>query len=122
MANRIRALGHAVTEMADGGRPADADIVSALLASVVVVAPYRAVTESGSIRLATAVGVPVVAYDTDGVRELLPAEQLANDIDSLSRLVEARLLDPTLPSGQLSVSLQAERAVTAWEGVLDGEH
>ncbi|MCS6577792.1 hypothetical protein [Curtobacterium poinsettiae] len=94
--------------------------MSALLESVVVVAPYRAVTESGSIRLATAVGVPVVAYNTDGVRELLPDSQLANDVGLLSSLVEARLVDPGLPSAQLSLSLQSELAMTAWEGILDG--
>lgn len=122
LAERIRALGHEVTEMADGGRPTDEEIVSALLESVVVVAPYRAVTESGSIRLATAVGVPVVAYNTDGVRELLPDSQLANDVGLLSRLVEARLVDPALPSAQLSLSLQSELAITAWEGILDGKY
>lgn len=120
MADRIRALGHDVTEMADGGRPSDRELVSALLESAVVVAPYQAVTESGSIRLATAVGVPVVAYDTDGVRGLVPADQLAEDVDSLSRLVEERLVNPALPSRQLSSTVQADLAVEAWKGILDG--
>ncbi|PZF13061.1 glycosyltransferase [Curtobacterium sp. MCLR17_034] len=99
----------------------DEDIVSALLESVVVVAPYKTVTESGSIRLATAVGVPVVAYDTEGVREILPGDQLANDVASLSKLVEERLVDPTLPSGQLNLSVQFQRAVAAWERIFDGD-
>lgn len=120
IAERIRASGHAVEQSEDGHRPTDEELVAGLLTSSAVVAPYRSVTDSGSVRLATAVGVPVVAYDAVGLRELLPMEQLAPTFDDLVLLVTTALLDPSLPVGQLSLETQRRRALGAWRELFDG--
>jgi glycosyltransferase involved in cell wall biosynthesis len=107
-----------VRHSADEGPLSDQDLVAALLRSFCVVAPYRSVTESGSIRLATAVGVPVFAYDTDGVRELLPRSQLATGPEALGEMIGSQIRSPKVPIGQLSLEDQLQRSLEAWKDVL----
>ncbi|NII40840.1 glycosyltransferase involved in cell wall biosynthesis [Curtobacterium flaccumfaciens] len=107
-----------VRHSADDGPLSDGDLIAALLTSSCVVAPYRSVTESGSIRLATAVGVPVFAYDTDGVREILPRSQLAASPEALGEMIGSQLRSPAAPIGQLSLEDQLQRSLEAWKDVL----
>lgn len=107
-----------VRHSADDGPLSDRDLIAALLTSSCVVAPYRSVTESGSIRLATAVGVPVFAYDTDGVRELIPRSQLATGPQALGEMIGRQVRSPKPPMGQLSLEDQLQRSLEAWKDVL----
>lgn len=122
IAARVRAGGHSVEQSEDGHRPTDDELVEGLLTSSAVAAPYRSVTDSGSVRLATAVGVPVLAYDTDGLRDLLPSEQLADDFENFARLVSKALHAPTVPYGQPSLEDQRQRSLNSWKEIFDGRH
>jgi glycosyltransferase involved in cell wall biosynthesis len=118
VADALREAKVSLFQSADVGPLSDRALVAGLLDSVCVIAPYRSVTESGSIRLATAVGVPVLAFETDGVKELLPATQMASDAPALGRLVAQRVRNPGTAHEQLSLREQLKRSSEAWKELL----
>ena len=63
------------------GFATDAEVAAALRSSRVLVAPYRAVSQSGSVAMAVSAGLPVVAYDT-GALGTLPGVVTVPDGDA----------------------------------------
>ncbi|MBT0769465.1 glycosyltransferase [Kineosporia sp. J2-2] len=74
----------------------DQEIASQLRSSMVLLAPYRDVTMSGSIMMALSAGVPVAAYPSEALKSTLPQEFFVetNDPDDLADLAR-QLVDST---------------------------
>ncbi|MFE5645091.1 hypothetical protein [Rhodococcus sp. NPDC056516] len=60
----------------------DVDVRRYMESSSVLVAPYRDVTASGTILMALTVGLPVAAFTSDVLLEMLPADSLADSGDT----------------------------------------
>lgn len=65
--------------------PTDAELVFGLQECNLMIAPYRSVTESGSIHLALSLDVPVLAYESPGVSHILNSRSMAAGPTQLGR-------------------------------------
>lgn len=78
-----------------GGTTMDEDQLNALVSSAtVVLAPYRSVTESGSVLLAQTLGVAVLGYDCPSFRDKLTPGSIADGPAELGLLLRDFLTDP----------------------------
>lgn len=74
--------------------PTDAELNAGLLGSDLVIAPYRSVTESGSILLALSIGVPILAYSSPAVASVLVRSAQAAGPSELGGLIGQFLSSP----------------------------
>jgi glycosyltransferase involved in cell wall biosynthesis len=77
--DKLKACGVEVESPAGGSELPGDELVARLKTCALAIAPYRGVTESGSVRLAMAVGVGVLGYDSPGLRRLLNDRSLFKD-------------------------------------------
>jgi glycosyltransferase involved in cell wall biosynthesis len=88
------------------------DFAAALLAADVVVCPYSRASQSGILALAGQLGVPSIASDVGGLRELATAI-VPRDVDAagLARAVDALLASPPSRNGRdpVEATLAAHR-------------
>lgn len=77
-----------------GRAPTDLEVHDALLASDVVIAPYRRVTESGSVLLALSLGVPVLGYRSHALDRVVTESSLASDAGGLGSILATFLKVP----------------------------
>ena len=109
-----------VDSMLPGGVD-DRRLVAAVRDAVVLLAPYRQATQSGSVLLAVTLGVPVVAYRAGAVAEHVPDSHLApvGDVGGLRQVLLGVL---RRPGDEASVDVDAwgDHVARAWDGVLSG--
>lgn len=75
----------------DGGGPSDKQLIEGLLSADVMIAPYRSVTESGSVHMALSLRVPVLAYESPGLSHVLNDQSMAASPESFGHLLERYL-------------------------------
>jgi glycosyltransferase involved in cell wall biosynthesis len=78
-----------------------ADFTAAIAAADVVVAPHERASQSGVLSLAGHLGVPAVAADVGGLRELATRTFAAGDVAALSRALDAVLSDREATAGTI---------------------
>jgi N-acetylglucosaminyldiphosphoundecaprenol N-acetyl-beta-D-mannosaminyltransferase len=76
-----------------------ADFTAAIAAADVVVAPHERASQSGVLSLASHLGVPAVAADVGGLRELAARTFAVGDVAALSRALDEVLANPGIASG-----------------------
>ena len=91
----------------------DSDLVTGLRGVDLVLAPYRDVTESGSVILAVTAGRPVLGLDSPGLRRLLTERSRADTPEDLGRLVRDFIRSPWVTTRDDGVSLDSASA-SAW--------
>ena len=99
----------AVDDRSAEGFASDTDVAAALRAADVLVAPYRAVSQSGSVAMAVSAGLRVVAYDT-GALATLPGVTTVPDGDAAAF---AAAVTTALRAGPNDVDVNAW-AAAAW--------
>lgn len=77
-----------------GSGPSDEELISGLAASTVMIAPYSSVTESGSLHLALSMNVPVLGYESDGLRHIVNTHSMAPDAGMFGKLLSRYLHKP----------------------------
>jgi glycosyltransferase involved in cell wall biosynthesis len=97
--------------------PSDEELVHGLASVDIMLAPYTSVTESGSIHLALSMGVPVLAFESEGVSHIINARSLAPDSDALGRLV-GRFFDEPWPTFTPDAMNLPEKCRMDWLGIL----
>jgi glycosyltransferase involved in cell wall biosynthesis len=95
----------------------DAELASLLETSGVLLAPYVGASQSGTVLLALTVGLPVIAYDSGAISDVVPATHCAPLGD---QAVLGELLADALRDGLSAPSVQAwaARAEKQWQSVL----
>lgn len=88
---RLMESGVCCEHVGSGSGPSDEELISGLAASSVMIAPYSSVTESGSLHLALSMKVPVLGYESDGVRHILNTHSMARDAATFGRLLNRYL-------------------------------
>ena len=85
------------------------DFAAALAAADLVVAPHAKATQSGVLSLARQLGVPTIAADVGGMRELATRTFRAGDAGDLTRAIEAELAErnPTDPTFDEELAVDA---------------
>jgi glycosyltransferase involved in cell wall biosynthesis len=101
---------------------APADAASHLRAADVAAFPYRHVWESGSLRVAIALGCPVVASDVGGVAEIIRDGETGrlvapNDPEALARVLAETLADLEGAAARAERALAEERRDRSWTEV-----
>lgn len=98
----------------------DRDLFQHLRASDVVVAPYRDVTMSGTIVLALTMGIPVIAFHSPALENLLPADCLVAQGD-FAGMIRRAIAAASTP-GQTASALRFDRESAAdWRRILDAD-
>jgi glycosyltransferase involved in cell wall biosynthesis len=77
-----------------GTGPSDAELISGLETADVMIAPYRSVTESGSIHMALSLRVPVLAYASPGVEHIVNSRSMAPSSEEFGQLLSRYLAEP----------------------------
>lgn len=114
---RLAELGVAARDLTSD-RPVPADVLLAVLrARPVVLAPYVAATQSGSVILALSTGCRVLAFDEGGIPDVVTAEGLVPTGDPAA-------MGRALGEGRAGTALEpvdawAARAAEAWSAALD---
>jgi glycosyltransferase involved in cell wall biosynthesis len=102
------------TEYVDGDKgPSDADLVAALVDCSLMVAPYRSVTESGSVLMALTLGVPVLGYLSEGLEDTLTAASMAEGPEELGRLI-SEFLNESWDTTTISKADRLAKTTLAW--------
>ncbi|WP_139184476.1 hypothetical protein [Arthrobacter sp. ok909] len=70
-----------------GSGPSDEELLAGLSAADLMMAPYNSVTESGSIHLALSTNVPVLGYESEGVRHIINADSMAPNAERFGKLL-----------------------------------
>lgn len=103
-----------------GRPPSDDEMVEALKKCTVVIAPYRQVSESGSIHFAYALASQVLAYDSEGTRLLLAKKSRVSGPEQLGRLIDDYMRSPWETFNH-SFSSTESNASKAWLTTIVGE-
>lgn len=117
---RTAAVGLSLIDKMDVKGVSDEVLCSEVAAADVLVAPYREVTQSGSIILALSFGVPVVSYRSGAVIEVVDPKCLAvvGDVMQLSRLV-SDVLEGRLIAEFADIDKWRAQTLEAWISVLE---
>lgn len=118
MTEALRALDVTVLHPFDT-EPADTEVINELASCSVMLAPYTAVTESGSVILAHTVGVPVLALDSPAFEQSLSPASRADTPEGLGVVLRHFLAEPWLTYVQSSDNRQ-QAAVDGWRRILVG--
>lgn len=101
-----------------GAGPSDDELIAGLTSADVMIAPYRSVTESGSIHMALSLQVPVLAYDSPGVSHIVHEKSMAPSARALGDLLARYLRDPW-PTYTVRATRLHEQCVEDWRKILD---
>jgi hypothetical protein len=96
----------------------DERLVSWLRCCVVALAPYRAVTESGSVRLSLAAGVGVLGYDSKGLEGVLNVDSLFTTASELGCGLR-KFIGRPWPTFSRSIEQTCIDAEVSWQRILD---
>lgn len=98
----------------------DTEIVESLLWADVLVAPYEAVTESGTVQLALTLGLRVVAFSGGALDQSLKPNALAKmgDFDDLAAKI-LEVTKTTSSTSKWSPQVRAAECLETWRVVLD---
>lgn len=113
---RIRALGVATRDLTSPV-PVPQDALLRILAQrPVVVAPYVAATQSGSIILALTMGCSVLAFDEGGIADVVSSDGLVptNDLDAMAHAIA----DGRAGTSAVPLTHWQERSGDAWAAVI----
>jgi hypothetical protein len=106
-----------VDDRAGAGFATDAEVARALNDASVLVAPYRVVSQSGSVALAASAGRAVVAYDTGALADLPGVVTVPDgDTEAFGNAVYVALSGPPPATG---VDAWAAGAAAEWLAALD---
>lgn len=97
----------------------DERLIGGILDCTVVIAPYRQVTESGSMQLAAALGAPVLAYDSAAARRLVGTAPLSSGAIELGRHLRS-FLDAPETTADFDVAREAQLCSQEWLALLGG--
>jgi glycosyltransferase involved in cell wall biosynthesis len=118
---RLAAAGVRSLNVSELPRPvSDTELIGRLLCSDVVIAPYKAVTETSSIHLAIALGVPVLGYESDALSRLLTKQSMATTAGGLGRLLDAFAAAPW-PTHAVSLPALVSAAERGWADAISYE-
>lgn len=111
-ADRIRALGVRFVDLTSPDPVPQELLLEVLTQKPLVLAPYVAATQSGTVIQALSMGCAVVAFDQGGIPDVLTAEGLVptGDLDAMAELV----VRGRGGSGVLAVPEWAEQAAATW--------
>lgn len=101
-----------------GGGPSDDELVEGLLEADVMIAPYRSVTESGSIHMALSLRVPVLAYESSGISHIVNEDSMAASPHSFGYMLE-RYLENPWPTYTSRATQQHDQCRQDWRAILD---
>lgn len=118
MAEALRALDVTVVHPFDA-EPADPQVIRELASCSVMLAPYTAVTESGSVILAHTVGVPVLALESPAFEQSLSPASRVDTPQRLGAALRDFFTDPWLTYVQ-SPDERQQAAVAGWRRILVG--
>lgn len=118
----LNAAADAVAElerMGDAGGCTDEEIASALASADVLVAPYRGATQSGSIILALTAGLPVVAYRSGAIPELIGDDftTAVGDVEALAACA-LRAMSVGEQTARLTAQDLDQRARDDWRAIV----
>lgn len=114
---RIEAAGSRYECVGGGGPVAEDELQHELARAQVVLAPYRDVTESGSLLMCLSTGTPVLAFDSPAAQRILTAGSLAVDAEGLGDLV-AQFGHRAWDTFRITADQQDTLCQTAWRGLL----
>ena len=108
-----------IDHVGNGALVDDAALGRVLGEGGLVLAPYIAATQSGSVALAVTCGLPVLGYDVGGLRALLADEALV-PAGSTAALADAvvRWQAAPWPTSRLAPEEMSEQCAQAWRAVL----
>lgn len=96
----------------------DLQMVSELHEVSTVIAPYRSVTESGSVQLALSLGAPVLGYRSDGLNHLLNDASLFEGPAQLGEAI-MRFLEEPWATYATDENDRRQSVMDRWEGHVD---
>jgi hypothetical protein len=104
----------------EGRAPTDDELVRGLLASDLMIAPYRSVTESGSVHMALGLDVPVLAYCSRGLARIVNEKSMSGTADDLGFLLSDYFSGPWHTFTAEAKNLPIE-SVDTWRLLLDAK-
>jgi glycosyltransferase involved in cell wall biosynthesis/FMN phosphatase YigB (HAD superfamily) len=112
MFSRLRQLGYAVRDLTSSEPIPQEQLLGVLAPQPLVLAPYVAATQSGSVILALTMGCRVVAFDEGGIPDVLDADGLvpSGDLDAMAKAVA----EDRGGRGVLEVDAWLEQATDCW--------
>ncbi len=118
-AERLSTNGVNCEHIGSGAGPTDQELLEGLTTADVMIAPYNSVTESGSLHLALSLNLPVLGYDSDGVRHIINGDSLAPDAEKFGRLLAAFFERPWPTYTRQATELH-DKCAEDWKGILNG--
>lgn len=119
----LEECGVVVEEPGHAGFVSDEEMARAILASRCCIAPYVDVSQSASVTLAISLGIPVIAYDTGGLSELVRDADLVPLFDRMTFAAKlGARLDGYGASSSLIMSPEEweARTTSSWRSVVEG--
>ena len=104
-----------------GDGPTDEVLISGLRTANAMIAPYRSVTESGSIHLALSLNVPVLAYASPGVKHIVNPRSMARSPKEFGQLLSRYLSEPWPTYTATALNLH-EKCEEDWKEILNESH
>ncbi|WP_371706710.1 glycosyltransferase [Pseudarthrobacter sp. NIBRBAC000502772] len=114
----LRATGATCEYVGSAGGPTDDELINGLESADVMIAPYRSVTESGSIHMALSIRVPVLAYESPGVAHIINAASTAPTRKEFGDLL-AKYLDVPWQTYTPDAFDLHKRCITDWRRILN---
>ncbi len=116
----IEASGVSVVRVNKGPFATDSEVAEAMQLADLLLAPYVDVTQSGTVTLALTIGLPVLGYDSGGLKELLsPRARVAvGNHAELGARVDAFRASP-FETFSMTPDELCEKATAAWRAVLE---
>lgn len=116
--DQIRTLGVATCDMTSPTPVPEEALLTVLAQRPLIIAPYVAATQSGTVILALSMGCRVLAFDEGGIPDVLSAEGLVptGDVDAMARAIA----DDRGGTSAVPVSEWSDQAATAWHRVVEG--
>jgi glycosyltransferase involved in cell wall biosynthesis len=100
----------------------DRAVAACVLQADLLLAPVRGATQSSSVVLALAAGVPILAYDEGELRSLVDDRGLvkSGDASAMARRIEETASGAVAGGPRLSRAEWQERCAKDWDAVLTG--
>lgn len=117
-ADRLKDLGIHYEHVGSSAGPTDEELIAGLAGSTVMIAPYKAVTESGSLHLALSMSVPVLSFDSAGVRHIVNNSSMASDAQQLGQLLAQYLQEPW-PTYHVEAGKLYDKCKSDWIEILN---
>jgi len=113
---RLRGLGITVRDMTSSEPVPHQTLVDVMAQRPIVLAPYVAATQSGSVIMALSLGCRVIAFDQGGIPDVLTSEGLVpnGDLDAFAAAVAAGRSG----TSRMPLASWAETAADAWSSAL----